>query len=631
MVLQGRYQLERKLGEGGMSTVYLGRDLRFGGIERWVAIKEIVNTGHDSQTRRLNLDNFVREANILASLAHQGIPKVYDFFSLEDKSYLVMEYVTGQDLEDVWAKKRGPLPARDVVGWALQLCEVLTDLHSQKPPIVFRDIKPSNIMLTAQQRVMLIDFGIAKLMQTGPKGTMIGTEGYAPPEQYRGVAEPRTDIYALGATMHHLLSGRDPRLEAPFTFQDRPLREQNPDIPSALEEVVNKALAYDLEKRFANVRELSTALSRSLGSSRTLDVGRISQPDPLVPSTGANNGAASSTSTVERQRTNGAVPQPAAPEVKPLWRFQCEDELRSSPRILESLLYIGCYDHNLYALDITNGKFAWKFPSEGGISSSPLPTPKAVYIGSEDHSLYALHPANGQPLWRVTTRGPIRSTPRLVGDVLVFGSDDGALYAYREDQSFLWRFQAMASVRSSALIVAETAKFCSDDGMVYGIQMKDGRQRWKYHAGRFVISSPALEDRLVIFGSGDAAVHAIDSRSGWAIWRVRTEGPIISSPAVGDGRIYIGSSDGFVYALEARSGRILWKSALGGQVASTPSLSNEAVYVGSEDGTIHSLDRQTGKRRWEFHTGAMVTSSPLYHHGRVYVGSADHYVYALPA
>src|SRR5207249_10189740 len=132
-------------------------------------------------------------------------------------------------------------------------------------------------------------------------------------------------------------------------------------------------------------------------------MGRVRQSDPLVPPTAANNGAVSSTTTVERQRTHGAVPQPAVSEVKPLWRFQCEDELRSSPRILESLLYIGCYDHNLYALDITNGKFVWKYPSEGGISSSPLPTPKAVYIGSEDHSLYALHPTNGQLFWRVTT------------------------------------------------------------------------------------------------------------------------------------------------------------------------------------------------------------------------------------
>src|SRR5713101_2850782 len=117
-VLQGRYQLERKLGSGGMSTVYLARDLRFGTIERWCAVKEMSNAALDTTTRRLNLENFQREANILASLNHSAIPKVFDFFSQDSKSYLVLEYIDGTDLEAVWSRTKGPLPVKDVVHWA---------------------------------------------------------------------------------------------------------------------------------------------------------------------------------------------------------------------------------------------------------------------------------------------------------------------------------------------------------------------------------------------------------------------------------------------------------------------------------------------------------------------------------
>src|SRR5207302_6138618 len=231
--------------------------------ERWCAVKEMVNSAQEVQTRRLNQENFQREANILASLNHPAIPKVFDFFSQESRSYLVMEFVEGTDLEEVWTRTRAPLSPNDVLNWALQICDVLEYLHGQSPPVIFRDVKPSNVMLTGQERVMLIDFGIAKIFRSGTRGTMIGTEGYAPPEQYRGIAEPTGDVYALGATMHHLLTGKDPRLEPPFTFQERPVRLFNADVTDALAAVIERALRYDAAERFESTRELSRALANA--------------------------------------------------------------------------------------------------------------------------------------------------------------------------------------------------------------------------------------------------------------------------------------------------------------------------------------------------------------------------------
>ncbi len=616
-VLQGRYQLERKLGSGGMSTVYLARDLRFGTIERWCAVKEMSNAALDTNTRRLNLENFQREANILASLNHTAIPKVFDFFSQDSKSYLVMEFIEGTDLEGVWSRTRAPLAPKDVIPWALQICDVLDYLHGQTPPVMFRDVKPSNVMLTKQQRIMLIDFGIAKIFQSGPNGTMIGTEGYAPPEQYRGIAEPRGDVYALGATMHHLLTGKDPRLEAPFTFHERPVRQFNAEVNESLEAVINRALQYEASQRFATARELGTALSSTQrgGLSSTLNVSGVLPTSSPAPSS----------AVVATPSMSAAAP------LKPLWQFKCEDEVRSSPRALNGIVNIGCYDSNLYALDARTGKFVWKYPTEGGISSTPLVTDEAIYVGSEDQWLYALAPKNGHVLWRTHTRGPIRSSPRRASDLIVVGSDDGAVYAFRmADGSVAWRFPTMQSVRSSALVVNETIIIGCDDGHLYGINLRDGRQRWKYNAGRYVIATPAYDDGLVIVGAGDFGVHAVDVRSGWSIWRVRTEGPIVSSAAVVNGIAYIGSADGHLYALEAKSGRVVWRTAVGSQIASSPCVANEVVYFGSEDGSVHALDAKKGTPRWKFTTGGMVSSSPIVYEGKVFIGSTDHYVYALP-
>src|SRR5512145_261572 len=225
VVLQGRYVIEGVLGIGGMSVVYRGRDLRFKDVVRPCAIKEMFQSAPDSNACLLNLKNFERESGLLATLQHPAIPKVYDFFEENGRIYLILELVTGKDLETLLDDAGDPLPEDRVARLAIQICDVLSYLHNHEPePIVFRDMKPSNIMLTPEERVVLIDFGIARNLARGDrKGTMIGTEGYSPPEQYRGLAAPQGDLYALGATMHHLLTASDPRIETPFTFNERPL------------------------------------------------------------------------------------------------------------------------------------------------------------------------------------------------------------------------------------------------------------------------------------------------------------------------------------------------------------------------------------------------------------------------
>ncbi len=255
-LLQDRYRITQLVGQGGMGAIYLANDTRFS--SKVCIVKEMLDHFHDPEQRDIATQNFYREADLLANLRHNAIPEVYDRFTEANRHYLVMEYINGADLEQKMHESGGPFEEKGVQGWAIQVCDVLSYLHHQKPPIIYRDMKPANLILTGFGKIYLVDFGIARFFNPQARGTMIGTQGYAPPEQYRGQVEQRTDIYALGATMHYLLTGRDPQNEPPFSFP--PVRTLNPAISETTERTVMKCLETDIDKRYASADELLAEL-----------------------------------------------------------------------------------------------------------------------------------------------------------------------------------------------------------------------------------------------------------------------------------------------------------------------------------------------------------------------------------
>ncbi len=626
-VLQGRYQIIKVIGLGGMGAVYQVRDKHFQAAQRLCALKEMIINTNDLSKRRLAAQIFEREANILATLSHPSIPKIHDYFTQEDRYYLVLEFVEGMDLEAVLRAVRTPLPAERVVDWAVQICDVLTYLHHHDPPIVFRDLKPSNIMVRPSNRVALVDFGIARTINVGSKGTMIGTEGYSPPEQYRGVASPQGDIYALGATMHHLLTCRDPRLHPPFSFAEELPSRVNPSVSKDLEAAIMKALEYDPTARYASAEEMKEALLRCCVVSETLAPSSVPVRAPASVSDHSETVASSSQVQAGRE-----APVAMEQGIMPIWRFRCEDEVRSSPVVVDGVLYVGCYDHNLYALDAKTGKFLWKYATEGGIAATPCIWKDRVLFGSEDRFFYAVSVRTGRILWTCPTGGRIRSSARVELEHAFFGSDDRRLYAVNANNGqVVWQFEALEAIRSSPAIGDEMVYVGSEDYHLYAIDLQTGRQRWKFRTNRNVISSPLLCDGLVIFGSMDWNVYALDERSGWSVWRFRAGHVVVGSPRALDGVVYIGSADGYLYALELGNGRLIWKFNTGSQVVSTPAVTEQGVYVSTLGGDIISIDRKTGKERWRFSTGGPVPSSPCVCDATVYMGSNDHHVYALPA
>ncbi len=256
-LLQNRYAVEKLLGGGGMGMVYLAHDRRLS--NRSCAIKEMIDHFIDPQQRLEANEYFAREADTLAQLKHPAIPAITDRFDDHNRHYLVMEYVEGRNLEEELAVQGGePLSEGLVIDIARQLSEVLAYLHGFSPPMVYRDMKPANVMLTPKGKVVLIDFGIARLFKTARKGTMIGTLGFAPPEQYQGQVDTRSDIYSLGATLHYVLTARDPEKFPPFSFP--PVQTLKPGISSNLASAIDAALGYKVEDRPQTIQEFRDML-----------------------------------------------------------------------------------------------------------------------------------------------------------------------------------------------------------------------------------------------------------------------------------------------------------------------------------------------------------------------------------
>jgi serine/threonine-protein kinase len=248
-----RYYITRIIKEGGQGAVYQAID----DAQRVYAVKEMLDRFTDPKERAEALDRFKAEAQMLMRLVHPRIPRVYASFEDEDRHYLVMDFVRGEDLEDV-IRRRGSLPEDEALAIADQMFDVIEYLHRQRPPIIFRDMKPSNIMIESGGSVKVIDFGIAKMLQGTNRGTQIGTPGYAPPEQYQGMATVASDVYSLGATLHHMMTGRDPRDEPPFSFP--PVYGLKQSVSRRTSEAVQRALQMKPEDRWSSVAEFRKAL-----------------------------------------------------------------------------------------------------------------------------------------------------------------------------------------------------------------------------------------------------------------------------------------------------------------------------------------------------------------------------------
>jgi serine/threonine-protein kinase len=310
-MLRGRYRILRVIGGGGMGAVYKAEDTRHSG--HTVAVKEMRTdldtpaTHHADPTederarereeKRQLLEAFRREAQILSDLRHPNLPRVTDFFTEAGRPYLVMELIPGESLEKKIDRLRGqPMDEAEALQYGIQVCRVLQFLHTQTPPIIFRDVKPANIMVMPNGQIKLIDFGIARTYKEGKRrDTMsMGTAAYAPFEQFgKGQTDARSDVYSLAATLYHLLTGRPP---TPATTPTT-LRDYNPKLSPATERLIIRAMSRDMNTRPQSAAVFEEELRRCLGKPYDPPIVEMPALPTDVPTT--------------------PVPQPASPSVAP--------------------------------------------------------------------------------------------------------------------------------------------------------------------------------------------------------------------------------------------------------------------------------------------------------------------------
>lgn len=265
-MLKERYEILRLIKGGGMSWVYQAREHRRDATHRLWALKELRMDSDDRHSLAEARQMFEQEARLLVQLSHPNLPRVAAYFAEGERSYLVIEFIHGETLQARLGQARAPMLEGQVILWATQVCDVLDYLHTRQPSIIFRDIKPGNIMVTPSGQIKLIDFGIARTYKAGKQRDTItmGSENYAAPEQWGlGQTDPRSDIYSLGATLYHLLAN-EPPLPSYVPGERASLAQLNPSVSERMNQIVERAMATDRGDRFHSAAEMRAALLRCL-------------------------------------------------------------------------------------------------------------------------------------------------------------------------------------------------------------------------------------------------------------------------------------------------------------------------------------------------------------------------------
>ena len=608
-LLHGRYRVIEMIGRGGFSPVYKAEDETFPG-RRIVAIKEMTDSRLDPSAKAQVRQDLRHEASLLARLQHPNLSSVIDFFEEDGKAYLVMEFIEGKTLEKIQDEQRAPLDEGQVMNWALQLCKVLSYLHTRSHPIIFRDMKPANVMRMADEQIKLIDFGIARIFKAAATKdtTRLGSHGYTPLEQYgHGQSDVRSDIYALGATLYHLLTKQVP-VDAPSRHNNptllSPPRQLNPKLSPAVEAVILKAMAEEPRDRYQTADDMYQDVFAIINVLRASTTPVSPPPSSYSPPSLNPNPLSVNMPRTPTLPVSPSPPSYSPPSPNPVPALPSTTRRRSSRlrRILLPLCIVLLVGLLVLSL-VMNIRGVKLVDALRGGNAGPIHT---LIFGSPTPTVPALNANTISQLgkkWVFQTGGFVHSSPVVADGVVYVGSGDHSVYAIdAQSGKQKWAFQTGDTVTSWPAVVDGVVYVGSKDDNVYAIDAQSGRKKWAFPTGDSVGSSPAVVDGVVYIGSADDNVYAIDAQSGKQKWAFPTGDIVTSSPAVVDGVVYIGSADDNVYAIDAHSGKQKWAFPTGKWVYSSPEVVDGVVYIGSDDKNVYAIDAQSGKQKWAFPT-----------------------------
>ena len=596
-LLANRYRIVRRVGGGGFGSVYEAQDTR---ENRRVAIKEIGLSGLAPQQVIEATGSFNREVELLSSLKHPGIPSLYEHMTDSEHWYLVMEFIAGETLEERLARTAdGRLPLEQALQIGSQVCDILEYLHSRQPAIVFRDLKPANIMLQPDQRVYVIDFGVARRYTPGkPKDTIaFGSPGYAAPEQYgRAQTGPRSDIYSLGALLHQVLTGQDPSLN-PFRFQ--PLRVYDRALPTELERLVAQMLETDMERRPASADEVRCRIQAITASRivtrrrKVATTGWTTRPQPPLASAAELARAFSTVGvTVYIYRGHGAAVNALA------WAPDGRMIVSSDDQRISSFWY-PFRPSPLLILPAANGHsrtvndLAWS------------PDGHILATASDDHTVR---------LWRVGTQ-PHRW--QLLAFALGFGSS-----TYEGHQTSV---NALSWSPNGTMLASAEEKSA--------VHVWDARTRKRlltFHGHRDVVEDVAwAPDRLRIASSSiDHTVRVWSAANGKSLWRWRAKGgTIVHTLAWSPDARYLacGTSSGQVHVWDLLQERqvLIYRGHKEAVSCVDWSPDSQRIVSASFDGTVHLWRALDGKEAFIYRSHEDSVLSAAWSPDGQHIASAD--------
>ncbi len=587
----GRYIDIKPLSDrGGMGLIFHARDIR-GGYRECI-IKQL------RPDPDLNQALFEREAALLAYLHHDNIPACWDHFTENGAHYLVSEFIKGVALQDL-IEKDGPASELDVIRWGIDLCNALIHTHSKHPPIIHRDIKPDNVIITPTGTAALVDFGIARNYTPGQQDTIkMGTWGYLPPEQKAGRTVPTSDLYALGATLYFALTANDPQLLPIFDINLHwhqgvsfpPARHWNSQVSTEMEAILAQATCVLVKDRYPSAQAM-------LDDMRNLQAAQASWPCLHCQTVNPR-------SATHCQRCGN--------------QFISQRALQSpSPRHPPSQNW-GSFRGTAARAGVTSDCLApplrhiWSFQTQGPLDGSPIIHNGIIYVGSRDHWLYACDATNRRELWRYLAGAPLRSTPTLHGQTLFFGDDNGIMHAIQSlGGTARWRVPLYGKIFASAAIGAGFLITATQGGYISALNPISGETTWEHFDGNPFYASPAILGNLVIVANGVGQVKGLDITNGKLQWTFQASGQVRATPACHDGLVLCATLDGSVALLDILTGARLWQRSLGVPISASPILARERIFAVGQDGAIFALNRQNGNHIWTTKTTGQLAASPM--------------------
>lgn len=648
-VLDGRYRVVEVLSSaGGFATTYVVEDAQLFG--RRQVLKELrPQMAEREQARAL----FQQEARILASLSHPGIPRLQGFFSEGERDYLVEDLVSGRNLGALLAE-RVALSEEEVLRIMVSVLGTLEYLHGRTPPVVHRDIKPDNLILSEAGQVVLVDFGAVRLasrpglMTVKEGGTaVVYTQGYAPPEQILGHAAPASDLFALGATALHLLTGKHPQ----NFFDVRAGRHQVPGgLPPRLEGVLTRLLEPTIAHRYDHAGDVLRDLGYGLGGAGASGGGLpVAAPGSVAIATPAVAPAVSLWDAGGQDRGRYVTSGPE-PRGQLRWEARLPAPPAHAPSLWEGrLLFVGT-DRILYAVDAGTGVVAWArpVPGDGPLPASPEAFGSRVVI--QMSGLLACYDlGTGELAWTHESPGLPGGHPALVSDdrAMVVDVVERQIQAFDSDGRRVWSTPfgrkrihadaeailrldgpAWATCRGNvvALVFKQTASaFRASDGSVVWTQEQPQCQDHPPGQGRRTFGRPVMQGRRVYLYSSWDCLYCLNAADGYLHWAHHTgavpgAGVAVPGPVVDGKLLYLAPLGWKLLAYSLESRERLWAFSSGGRALLGPCVAGQKLYLTTEDGGLVALERETGAMAFRFEAGEPFVTPPLYADGFLYAG-----------